>query len=141
IHDFAFTNTTADPPTFASSTDITVPAYTVPAKAPEPAPGVPLDTSDARFVNASAQVGDMVFNVHSVDSGGFATPESYQFNAATSSVVQSGFFFASATSSDWNASLAVNTNFEVFVTWSSTDTTVKPQVRISGRQAGDPAGA
>jgi len=63
----------------------------------------------------------------------------------TNAVVQSGAFFASGTSFDWNASIAATTVGNVFVTWTSdfasaTAPGTPVQVRFSGRLAGDPAG-
>ena len=136
--------------TLVSST-ITVPAYAIPPNAPQPTVGACnattnlLDTSDARFVNASTQTGSSLFQVHTVALGSFAAPRFYEFNTITNAVVQSGAFFASGTSFDWNASIAATTVGNVFVTWTSdfasaTAPGTPVQVRFSGRLAGDPAG-
>lgn len=127
--------------TLAAST-ITVPAFAVPPNAPQPGTSDLLDTSDARFVNASTQNGDSLWNVHAIDLSGFAAPRFYEFNTAMNTVIQSGFFFASPTSHGWNASIAANANNDVYVTWSSTDPPngINAEVRFSGRQAADPSG-
>ena len=134
--------------TLAAST-ITVPAYGVPPDAPQPTVGAcnsttnRLDTSDARFVNASTQIGSSLFQVHTVALGSFAAPKFYEFNTTTNTVIQSGFFFAGSSSFDWNASIAASAAKNVFVTWTSDtpSTSTPPQVRFSGRLAADPAGA
>jgi hypothetical protein len=103
---------------------IPVPAYNMPPAAQQPGTSDPnnrLDTSDSRFVNASGQVGDSLYQVHTINLGGFPAPRFYQISTATNSVLQSGFFFASGTSDDFNASIAVNSAGDGFVTWTSTD--------------------
>jgi len=122
---------------------IAVSAYTIPPGAAQPGTASTLDTLDNRFVNASTQVGDSLWNVHTVDSSGFPRPLFYEIDTSGNSIIQSGFFFASLTSNDWNASIAVNDFGEAFVTWSSTDPTsnVNARVMFSGRQSGDVAGS
>ena len=89
-------------------TSITVPFYTVPPNASQPGTPNQLDTLDARFQNASTQVGNRLFQVHDVALGAFPTPLWYEFNTSTDTVVQSGFFFATQTSHDFNPSIAAN---------------------------------
>lgn len=126
-----------------TSSIITVPAYSVPPNAEQPGTAETLDTSDLRFVNASAQVGDSLWQVHTINVKGLPKPKFYEFNTATNTVIQSGIISASATSNDWNASIAANANNDVYVTWSSTDPSagVNAQVRFSGRLHTDPIGA
>ena len=124
---------------------VAVPAYTVPPAAVQPGTAVKLDTLDRRFVNASSQVGDSLWNVHTITAGGLATPKFYQIDtegAGANSIKQQGFFFAAGPSHDWNASIAANAAGEAFVTWSSTNPGigVNAQVRVSGRQPTDPLG-
>lgn len=119
---------------------VTVPAYTVPPNAPQPGVTSKLDTSDSRFINQSSQIGDSLFQVHTIALGSFAAPRWYEINAATRTVIQSGTFFATGSSFDFNASIAANPSKDVYVNWSMTDTAVNPQVRFSGRTAADPAG-
>jgi len=130
---------------------VDVPDYALPPNAPQPGTTNLLDTLDGRFVNASTQVGDSLWNVHTINLGGFAAPKFYQIDTegvGVNTIKQQGFFFESSTSHDFNASIAANAFGEVFVTWSSTDvanTNVGLQhnarVRISGRQPADPLGA
>jgi hypothetical protein len=99
---------------------IPVPAYAAPPPAPQPG-GSSLDTNDGRFVNASTQTGNYVWQVHTVDLAGYAAPKFYQIDTATRSVVRSAFFFGTPTSYDFNASIAANSDNDIFVTWSMTD--------------------
>jgi hypothetical protein len=117
---------------------IAVAAYALPPNAPQPGTGSVLDTLDNRFQNASTQIGNSLWNVHTIDFAGFATPRFYEINTATDTIIQSGVFFASGTSHDFNPSIAANDNNDAFVTWSSTDPTnlINAQVRFSGRQDG-----
>jgi hypothetical protein len=59
---------------FLGFVDVPVAAYTVPPAAVQPADagGATLDTLDARFVNASTQIGGFLYNVHSPSVGGLA---------------------------------------------------------------------
>jgi hypothetical protein len=103
---------------------VPVAAYSVPPPAPQPGlndPADNLDTGDSRFVNNSTQIGDSIWNVHTVALGGFSAPKFYEISPSTASVKQSSFFFASGTSFDFNASIAANSSNDVFVNWSSTD--------------------
>lgn len=145
IVEYAFQNTAGNPPVLASTTNIPVPSFSVPPPAAQPGTSATLDTLDSRFVNSGTQLGDRVWNVHTVAASGLARPRWYEFNTTANTVVASGTFSASGTSDDWNASLAVNQNREIFVTWSSTDipTNTRPQMRVSGKQPADatiPAG-
>lgn len=114
--------------------DIPVPAYSVPPPAPQPDTEALLDTSDARFVNASTQTGDFLWQVHTIALGDFAAPRFYRIDTATGALVQSGFFFGTSTSFDFNAAIAANETNDVFVTWSLTDPAngTHAQVRLSG---------
>jgi hypothetical protein len=114
--------------------DVPVDPYEAPPAAPQPGTNAVLDTLDGRFVNASTQTGDFLWQVHTVNLGGFAAPKFYQINTATNSVAQSSFFFASGSSFDFNASIAANVDNDVFLTWSSTDppASINAQVRFSG---------
>ena len=126
--------------TLSAPAPITVSSYSVPPSAAQPGTASTLDTLDARFVNASTQVGDSLFQVHTVAFGSWPAPHWYEFNTTTNTVSQSSFFYASGTSYDWNASIAANDAKDVYVTWSSTDpaSSVNVQVRFSGRKAADP---
>ncbi|MFN3531378.1 MAG: hypothetical protein ACK41Q_02530 [Candidatus Brocadia sp.] len=128
-------------PTLASST-IKVPAYSVPPNAKQPGTTETLDTSDMRFINAGTQIGNSLWQVHTINVNGLPKPKFYEFNTATDTVIQSGIISASATSNDWNASIAANANNDVYVTWSSTDPNagINAQVRFSGRLHTDPIG-
>ncbi len=116
--------------------NVPVPSYSVPPLAPQPGKSCPtfcLDTSDSRFISYSTQFGGVLWQVHTVNDSGFATPKLYEINTATATLIQSTFFFASATSSDFNASIVANTG-HVFVDWSSTNASasINAQVRFSG---------
>jgi hypothetical protein len=117
---------------------VPVPAYTVPPNAPQPSPctGIAnlLDTSDNRFANAGTQNGNDLFQVHSEALGAFAANRYYHINTAANTAV-SDVFFATASSHDFNPSIAANESGDVFITWSATDPPVgtNAQVRFSGR--------
>jgi hypothetical protein len=142
ITKYTLTNSSRDLPELSSST-ITVAAYSIPPNASQPGTTSVLDTLDARFVNASTQLVNSLWNVHTIDNGGVPTPRFYEFDTDADTVIQTGEFFASGTSHDFNASIAVNDLSEAFVTWSSTDVTnnINARVMFSGRQSGDALGS
>jgi hypothetical protein len=125
--------------------DVPVEGYRFPPDATQPGSVVTIDTLDARFVNASTQVGKLLYQVHTIAfgaQGGPPTPKWYKIDIATNAALVQQFFYASETSNDWNASIAATARDEVFVTWSSDEPGrlgTNPEVRISGKQADDPA--
>ncbi|MDD5643352.1 MAG: hypothetical protein PHX53_16995 [Syntrophales bacterium] len=139
---YTLTNSAADPPTLSAAVTIPVPAFAIPPSATQPGTAATLDTLEGRFVNASTQTGNSLFQVHTINIGGYARPRFYEFDTVNKVVLQSGTFAGSGTSHDFNASIAANRFKDVFVTWSSTDPTnsVNAEVRFSGRLHTDTAG-
>jgi hypothetical protein len=124
-----------------TSSTITVPNYTIPPDAPQSGTTDKLDTSDCRFVNASTQNGNDLWQVHTISASNMPTPDFYRINTSTNTIAQgggaSGLFFLNGTSHDWNASIAANTAGDAFVTWSSSSTSVNARVVFSGKQNAD----
>src|SRR5207244_8846579 len=106
--------------------------------APQPSTLNRLDTGDARFVNASPQLGNEVWNIHSINVGGFAGIRWYRINHVTNSVVQQGTL-PSGTNSVFNASIAVNDASAAFVTFTLSSGAVRPQVRFTGKTSAEVA--
>jgi hypothetical protein len=111
---------------------VPVPAYSDPPCAPQPGVSYCLETGgNNRFENRSAQIGNRIWNVHVLLAGGTATPRWYEFNTGNNTLVGSGIWFASGTSSDWRPSIVVNgvgatgssPTGETFGTWMSVDAT------------------
>lgn len=94
-----------------------------------------LDIGDARFVIASTQTGNFLWNVHSVDSSGAAL-RWYKINTVTNAVVQTKTHFQSGTSSDFNAAIAANDAGDIYLNWTSASSTVCPQVVFNGEKSG-----
>ena len=142
---YTMTNSSHPASTALAASSIAVSSYSVPPGARQAGTTDLLETSDSRFVNASTQNGNDLWQVHTISSNGSATPKFYRLNTASNTVSQSGFFFQTSTSDDWNASIAANAAGNAFVTWSSTDAThnINAQVVFSGKQNADttiPAG-
>jgi hypothetical protein len=118
---------------------VPVPSFTFPPNATQPGTSATLDTLDGRFVNSSYQKGNTLYNLHSISMNGRAGLRWYEINTSNSTVSKTGDLQASGSSHDWNASNAVNSLGQVFVTYSSTDAAkgTNAQVRLTGRQAGD----
>lgn len=125
--------------TLTGPVSITVPSYSVPPSAHQPGTTKLLDTSDSRFVNASTQSGNDLWQTHTIALGSFPAPKFYRLNTSTNTVSQSGFYFGSATSDDFNASIVANDAGNCFVTWTSTDASAgnNAQVRLSGKLSAD----
>ena len=136
--------------TFVLQAMVDVQNYAVPPHARQVGTTVRLDTLDRRFVNASTQIGDSLWNVHTISCGcdpAFAAPRFYEIDTegpGANTVKQQRLFFESATSDDFNASITANQQGEAFVTWISTDALHptpalrhQARMRISGRQAAD----
>jgi hypothetical protein len=123
--------------------DIFVGEYSIPADVPACAAGETYESSDGRFVNASTQYGGSLWNTHTSGiwpSNGIPTPRFYEINVSTGISDQEGWYYASATSNDWNASIAANTDGDAYVTWNSLDSPpcFEPQIRFSSREGSDP---
>jgi hypothetical protein len=118
--------------------NIGVPAYSIPPDAHQFGTTDRLDTSDGRFVNASTQKGNDLWQVHTIALGSFPAPKFYRINTATNTVTTSGFFFASSGSDDWNASIAANDSNQAIATWSSTNSGlgINAQVRVTSGPSG-----
>jgi hypothetical protein len=128
--------------TLTGPVNIPVPAYTVPRDAFQPGTAAVLDTSDNRFVNASSQIGNSLWQTHTIALGSFPAPKFYEINTSNNTIRQSGFYFKSGSSDDFNASITANDLNDVYVTWSATDRPVNTnaQVRFSGRRSTDALG-
>jgi hypothetical protein len=134
--------------TLTHQADIPVPAYTMPSDAHQcnPPNGETIQTLDSRFENAGTQYGTALWQVHTT---GFSatlsnpTPRFYQINTSNNTITQTGQFFRSTTSDDFNASITATSSGRAFVTYSSTDQSCPPsplQIRFSGREPTDPLG-
>jgi hypothetical protein len=136
---YTATNTSKFPSALTGPVAISVPAYSVPPDAHQPGTTKLLDTSDARFVNASTQNGVDLWQTHTIALGPYPSPKFYRLNTSTNRVSQSGFYFASHTSDDFNASIAANDASDCFVTYTSTNASVgtNAQIRLSGKLSGD----
>jgi hypothetical protein len=130
------------PATLSGPVNIPVPAYSIPRDARQFGTPVLLDTSDGRFVNASTQIGNNLWQVHTIALGTFPAPKFYQINTATNTVTTSGFFIASPSlfnhSDDWNASIAANDLNQAIATWSSTNRAlqINAQIRVTSGPSG-----
>jgi hypothetical protein len=130
--------------TFVLQALVDVPNYAVPPNARQVGTVIRLDSLDRRFVNASTQIGDSLWNAHTIALGAFPAPRFYEVDTegpGANTVKQQGFFFEGTFSDDWNASITANASREAFVTWNSTDA-INPnaglrhqaRMRISGCQ-------
>jgi len=137
---YTATNTSHPSSTRLVQSTVTVPSYTVPPNARQSGTAQVVDTSDSRFVNASTQNGTDLWQTHTINLFGFPSAFFYRINTANNALKQSGFYYASKTSDDFNASITANAAGNCFVTWTSTDASVRvnAQVRFSGKLSADP---
>lgn len=121
--------------TLVLQANVPVPAWDIPPVAFNGG-GPLLDTLDGRFQNNSAQNGTSLWAVHSeriVRNGvPYSRPRFYEINTSTNTLLRNGIFFLDFTSDDWNSSLAVNANQQVFFTFSSARANLFPQIRTEG---------
>lgn len=125
--------------TLTGPLNVAVAAYTLPPNAVQcGGVGVAemLDSADSRFVNASTQIGNQLWNAHSVASGGRAAIRWYKINTTTRTVTQSKTHSQTTTSSDFNVSIAASDAGDYFLTWTSSSSTGCPQVIYNGERAG-----
>lgn len=136
---YAMTNSSHPGSTALVSSSITVPGYTMPRQAHQPGTTKTLDTANNSFLNHSTQNGNDLWQVHTIDYQGFPTPKFYRIDTSANSVKQSGIFHKSSTSDDFNASIAANSQGDIFVTWNATDAGngINAQVLFSGKRNGD----
>jgi hypothetical protein len=136
---YTATNTSRPSSTRLVRSTVTVPSYTVPPNARQSGTNQVLDTSDSRFVNASTQNGTDLWQAHTIDLFGFPSAFFYRINTTNNTLKQSGFYYASKTSDDFNTSITANAAGNSFVTWTSTDASVRvnAQVRLSGKLSAD----
>jgi len=112
---------------------------TPPPNAPQPSPctgssAFLLDTLDGRFQNRSYQFGGVLWQTHA-ETNITATPRFYQLNTTLNTTLQTGEYFKTGTSSDFNPHIAANTANSAMVTWTSTDPAVglNAAVMLGGR--------
>jgi len=128
-------------PTMKGPFSVTVPSYGIPRDAHQ-FNGPDLETGDARFLGPSTQVGSSLWNTHTV-SANPPTPRFYEIDTSARTLKQTGKFYASASSDDWNATIVATAAGDAFVSWSSSDPVAfKPvEARFTGRASTDPTGA
>lgn len=130
--------------------NVPVPAFSAPPNARQPGTNNLLDSQDARFQNASTQIGNRLLNIHDIGPG-LPTPKWYQIDTSTNTVPagESGLVHESGDSDDFNPSVAgsdvggtaSNPIGRMFFTWSATDVTGtgihQARVKSGGRLATD----
>jgi hypothetical protein len=113
--------------------------YTVPPSAAQPGTARLVDTLDSRFAQAGTQVGNHLWNTHVVGYAGspYPLPLLVDVDPYALTLHRASFYWASATSNDWNASLQANAGGDVFVTFTSDDPAagIAPQMRVARRDA------
>jgi hypothetical protein len=126
---------------------VAVAAYSVPPLAPQAGVNYPLETGDNRIENRTLQVGNRLIAVHTIRVG-TATPKWYMVNTASAppSVLSTGIWFATLTSSDWRPHLTAAptaTGVRCFGTWMSNDASraIQLQVRFIGDDGGSSCGS
>jgi hypothetical protein len=142
VYKYTLTNSSRRPGAALSGpVAITVPTYAFPPNASQPGTTATLDTLDSRFTHYSTQIGDSLYNVHTIGPS-LPTPIYYIFDTEgtnANTIKERGAFFASSSSHDWMAGIMANTQQDIFVVWSSTNAGagINAQMRISGKEVGD----
>lgn len=120
--------------------------------APQPGRAPALRTPDPQGQSADgffpgpsrpvAQVRDRLWLAETVGDGARAAVGWLEIDTTAGVIAQSGLVHASPTSHDVTPAIVANAGGSAFLIWTSTDpaTGIRPQIRISGRRAGDPVG-
>ncbi len=145
---YTMTNASTSP---AMSGPVSIPGtnFSTPPSAVQPGCTETIDTLDGRFQNACYQIpptggftDGLLYCVHTAGIAGFPVPTWYAFDPSTDTIPTggTGTFFLSATSDDFNPSLAADALGDIFVTETATDTTgnLKPMVLFGGSLANGP---
>ncbi len=98
----------------ASGTSIPVSAYSVPPDAQQPGSIRRLDSIDGRFQSTVCQVGNDIWAVHAISSGGRAALRWYRIDETFNTVVQQGTI-ADASFDYTHPSIAANANGDVVI--------------------------
>src|SRR5262249_46482027 len=88
---YTVTNTSRAGIGLTGPVSITVPSYSVPPSAHQPGTTKLLDTGDSRFVNASTQSGNNLWQTHTIALGSFPAPKFYRLDTHVNMVSQSVF--------------------------------------------------
>jgi hypothetical protein len=107
----------------------------VPPSAAQPGTAATLDTLDGRFQQAGSQLSTSLWQVFTSTASGLPTPLYVEINTSSLTLKQSGQFFVSGTSYDFNPSIVVNSSNDAFVTWTATNPAgnSNAMVRFGGR--------
>jgi hypothetical protein len=135
-------------PSISSLGNVTGVSFSMPPTAVQPNCTNTLDTLDGRFQNACYQIppggghsDGLLYCVHTKALGSFPAPQWYAFDPSNTppTVAASGVFFLSATSDDFNSSIAADASGDIFVTETATDpgTGARPMVLFGGALAGN----
>jgi len=140
---YTMTNASTAP---SMSGPVSIPStnFSIPPSAVQPGCANTIDTLDGRFQNACYQIpptggfsDGLLYCAHTVNQGGFPTPQWFAFDPSTNTSAFSGGFRFSATSDDFNPSIAADALGDIFVTETATDPTgsKKPMVLFGGALA------
>jgi len=110
----------------------------VPPNASQPGTAATLDTLDSRFQAPGTQIGNFLYQAQTCGIGSFPVPRVVQVDFTANTLTQQDFVFQSATSFDFNPSVAANDFGDVLVNWSSTDPPASQNAAalFSGKLAG-----
>lgn len=113
--------------TLTNTGNVAIPAWSAPPDAAQPN-GQRVDTLDGRFQGASKQIGTLIWNTHSENSGGFARVRTYRFST-TGGLLASRTTTTSACASQHTFNPSVDTNSTstsalAYITYSRTCPTV-----------------
>jgi hypothetical protein len=124
--------------TFAFVGNVAVPAYTAPPNATQPGTNQVLDTLDARFQNASGQIGGFLYQVHSVAAGPSAL-QWYRININSATLNSSNVYFTTGSDALFNPSVAIDFAENMYVSFSRTDAPagVNAEVDATGKTLAD----
>ena len=123
-----------------NSVEVTVPSYSAPPDAEQFQTAQKIDTLDSRFVNAHTQVGDSIWQVHTIANGSVSLLKWYKINTQTAAVEEQDTITQGSNTFAFNASVAASLNGDTYFSYSSTSPfafAMPVDTRFTGKLAGE----
>jgi len=122
------------PPALYGPYYVPVVAWTTPPNAAQPLTTATLDSLDGRFQNHTTQRDNYLWACHCVALGSWPAIRWYRIDTSAYTVNQSGTFYASGTSYDWNPHMTANGTY-AWISWNSSNPSagINAQIRYSGK--------
>ena len=140
ITKYTLTNSSRPDAIALSSSTINVStAYYIPPDGRQLGTTATLDSLDCRFGNWSTQIGNSIWNTHSINFGGspWAWAIWYEFDTVSNTQLNRGSMIGIGGYDDFMPPIAVNRFGDIFAVWTSSSPSVYARMTVSGKRASD----